>query len=53
MSIHLQRDLDNLQRQILSLGGLVEAAIFKATNCWVRLAGREDLAGRWKTGPGF
>ena len=31
MSIHLQRDLDNLQRQILSLGGLVEAAIFKAT----------------------
>jgi len=31
MSSHLQRDLDNLQRQILSLGGLVEAAIFKAT----------------------
>ncbi len=30
MSIHLQRDLDNLQRLILSLGGLVEAAIFKA-----------------------
>lgn len=31
MSIHLQRDLDNLQRHILSLAGLVEAAIFKAT----------------------
>jgi phosphate transport system protein len=30
MSIHLQRDLDNLQRLILTLGGLVEAAIFKA-----------------------
>jgi len=30
MSIHLQRDLDNLQRLILSLGGLVESAIFKA-----------------------
>lgn len=31
MSIHLQRDLDNLQRQILSLAGLVESAIFKST----------------------
>lgn len=31
MSIHLQRDLDNLQRHILSLAGLVESAIFKAT----------------------
>ncbi len=31
MSIHLQRDLDALQRSILSLAGLVESAIYKAT----------------------
>ena len=30
MSKHLQRDLDNLQRDILSLAGLVEATIHKA-----------------------
>ena len=31
MSKHLERDLDNLQRDLLTLAGLVEAAIHKAT----------------------
>ncbi len=30
MAIHLQRDLDNLQRDLLALAGLVEGAIHKA-----------------------
>jgi phosphate transport system protein len=30
MAIHLQRDLDNLQRDLLALAGLVEAAIHKS-----------------------
>src|ERR1700684_2712601 len=31
MAIHLQRDLDRLQRDLVALAGLVEAALHKAT----------------------
>jgi phosphate transport system protein len=48
MAKHLQRDLDNLQRDLLALAGLVEAAIYKAIQSLqerdVRLA-REVIAG--------
>ena len=30
MALHLQRDLDNLQRDLVSLAGLVEEAIHKS-----------------------
>jgi phosphate transport system protein len=32
MALHLQRDLDNLQRDLVALAGLVERAIYKSTN---------------------
>jgi phosphate transport system protein len=32
MAIHLQRDLDNLQSDLVALAGLVEQAIYKSTN---------------------
>jgi phosphate transport system protein len=48
MAKHLQRDLDDLQRDLLALAGLVEAAIYKAIKALregsVRLA-REVIAG--------
>ncbi len=48
MAKHLQRDLDNLQRDLLALAGLVEAAIHKAIQSLqerdVELA-REVIAG--------
>jgi phosphate transport system protein len=48
MAIHLQRDLDNLQRDLLALAGLVEGAIHKSIQALierdVRLA-REVIAG--------
>jgi phosphate transport system protein len=48
MAKHLQRDLDNLQRDLLALAGLVEGAIYKAIQALqerdVRLA-REVIAG--------
>jgi phosphate transport system protein len=48
MAKHLQRDLDDLQRDLLALAGLVEAAIYKAIHALqerdVRLA-REVIAG--------
>ena len=48
MAKHLQRDLDNLQRDLLSLAGLAEAAVYKAIRALqehnVHLA-REVIAG--------
>jgi phosphate transport system protein len=48
MAIHLQRDLDRLQRNLMALAGLVEAALHKATRALCsrepRLA-REVIAG--------
>jgi phosphate transport system protein len=48
MAIHLQRDLDNLQRDLLALAGLVEGAVHKSIRALqerdVRLA-REVIAG--------
>jgi phosphate transport system protein len=48
MAKHLQRDLDNLQRDLLALAGLVEEAIYKAIRALqdrdVRLA-RDVIAG--------
>ncbi len=48
MAKHLQRDLDNLQRDLLSLAGLAEEAIHKAIRALqerdVHLA-REVIAG--------
>ncbi len=48
MAIHLQRDLDNLQRDLLALAGLVEGAIHKSIQALqerdIRLA-REVIAG--------
>src|SRR5262245_50992981 len=48
MGKHLLRDLDNLQRDLLALAGLVEEAVYKATRALqerdARLA-REVIAG--------
>ena len=52
MALHLQRDLDNLQRDLLSLAGLVEEAIYKSTrSLQIRDAAlaREVIAGVART----
>ena len=43
MPLHLQRDLDNLQRDLVALAGLVEQAIYKSTNA---LQGRDPALAR-------